>query len=293
MIKKAVIPIAGKGTRLMPVTSVLPKALFPIIDGVGRVKTVIHIILEELKKAKIDDVAVVVSPGQAGPVKQYLSAVRSDGNPLFPSNVCYIEQSLPRGFGDATLCARNYVGKDTFVLLLGDHLRISEGGGESCVNQVLKAYESVGGAAMVGMYVVPELELGRVGVAAGQPLKRRIYHCTDLIEKPDRLTASQRLRTPGLQDGFYLAHCGIYIFTPDIFTCLCEEYNKKTRATKEIELSSAQIMLLNKYPNSYYLYQIAGTAFDIGTPEGYFKTLQAFAIAEVKGNDKAQKAIQQ
>ena len=101
MIKKAIIPIAGKGTRLMPVTSAVPKPLFPLVDRGESVKAVLHVLLEDLRGAGIDDVCIVVSPGQEEIVGRYLATTRASCNALLPARIGFIEQREPRGFGDA------------------------------------------------------------------------------------------------------------------------------------------------------------------------------------------------
>jgi len=276
MIRKALIPISGKATRLMPVSSVVPKAMFPLVDRHGCLHTVLHIILKEAAFAGIECVGVVISPWQRETLHQYFDAVSSEEASELPSHTEYIAQSSPKGFGDAVLKGADFVGNEPFILMLGDHVYIEDPNKLPCVVQIAKAFDSVGGVAMIGMQLVSAYELPRVGVAAGIPIQQDIYQCTDFVEKPDLLTARQRLVTAGLPKDIFLAHCGIYIFGPEIFDCLSEVSSKTRDADGEIELADAQAVLLKKYPEEYFLYKIAGRAYDTGTPIGYATAQSAF-----------------
>jgi UTP--glucose-1-phosphate uridylyltransferase len=113
-------------------------------------------------------------------------------------------------------------------------------------------------------------------VASGVEVHKGIYRCTDFIEKPDLLTARQKLVTEGLPRGTFLAHCGIYIFSPEIFDYLAAVSTTAQKSGKEVELAAAQSLLFKKHPEEYFLYKIAGRAYDIGTPAGYAEAQAAF-----------------
>jgi UTP-glucose-1-phosphate uridylyltransferase len=121
---------------------------------------------------------------------------------------------------------------------------------------------------MIGMQPVNEQQLSRVGVAAGRAIGGRTYLCTAFVEKPDAQTARRRLTVEGLPDGQYLAHAGLYAFTPEIFGCISRLRDGGAYGT-ELELAHAQQMLLELTPEDYFLYRIAGRALDVGTPDGY------------------------
>ena len=275
MLRKAIIPLAGKGTRLLPVTAVIPKALFPLVGRDGRIKCVLHVILEQVRHAGVQDVALVVSPGQAEMIEAYLDEARRGPGGAIPSRVTFIEQTDPRGFGDAVLCGAGFAGEEPFLVLLGDHIQIPTKSAKPCMTQVTEAFKKMGGVAMIGMHEVPTSELSKVGVARGEPLEGRVYRCEDFIEKPELETANGRLRTPGLEEGAFLAHCGIYAFSPEIFDCLREEAACNAHGLGEVELAGAQQRLLQRYPGNYYLLRIAGKAYDMGTPAGYMRTMAA------------------
>ena len=141
------------------------------------------------------------------------------------------------------------------------------------------AFERYGGKAMIGVQDVGADELSRVGVARGRPIEGRVYSCARLVEKPDLATARQSLLTPGLPEGRFLAHCGLYVFSPAIFDCLRGLRSAGGRGGAELELTDAQAELLNRHPEDYRLVRVAGTAYDTGTPAGYARTFSRFGVA--------------
>ena len=276
MIRKALIPVAGKATRLMPVSSVVPKAMFPLVDECNNIRSVLHVICRQAASAGIDAIGIVVSPWQTELVQQYFTAVRESNFGRLPIGIEYLVQTSPKGFGDAVMQAADFVGDEPFMLLLGDHIYVEDRNKPPCPAQVAKAFDSMGGVAMIGMQPVSTEELSKVGVASGVQIHQDIYRCTDFVEKPDPVTAQQRLVTEGLPEGTFLAHCGIYVFTPEIFDCLVAVGATAQKSGREVELAEAQSMLLKRHPNNYFLCKIAGRAYDIGTPEGYAVSQMAF-----------------
>ena len=279
MIRRAIIPVAGLGTRLMPMTAVLPKALFPLVDSAGRVRAVLHQVLAEAAAAGVRHAGVIVSPGQRELLEQYFAAARAAGADDLPSRIEYILQPRPAGFGEAVLRSRDFVAdEEAFMLLLGDHVYRSDDPARPCAAQVTAAFDKLADAqAVIGMQDVDEAELPLVGTARGEPLADNVYRCTDFIEKPAQAAARQRLVTPGLPSGRYLAHCGIYLFRRAIFDCLQELDRSLAGSGREVALADAQSMLLERFPQAYYLVRIAGRALDTGTPRGFVATVAALA----------------
>jgi UTP--glucose-1-phosphate uridylyltransferase len=276
MVRKALIPIAGKGTRLMPVTSVIPKSMLPLVNSSNEIRPALHVICEQAISAGVESIGIVVSPWQIEMVRQYFATVREGGFADLPANIEYITQTSPKGFGDALLQGSNFVGEEPFMAMLGDHVCIEDSSKPLCIGQVVGAFDSVDAAAMIGMHLVSVDELSKVGVAGGVQVREDIYRCTCFIEKPDPLTARQKLMTEGLSKDLFLAHCGIYIFSPEIFDCLSQLSANVQEEGKELELADAQSVLLKRHPEEYFLYKIAGRAYDIGTPAGYASAQDAF-----------------
>jgi UTP--glucose-1-phosphate uridylyltransferase len=233
--------------------------------------------------AGVTELAVVVSPAQEGLIERYLNAAASVA-PALPRVIELVVQKEPLGFGDALSCAKRFVGKDNFLLMLGDHVYRHAPSAPPCAAQVIAAFDKLGPAAMVGVQPAPASELERVGVARGVPMPGGIYRCADFVEKPAPAVAKNRLATPGLDKGQYLAHCGLYAFTPKIFGCLARIAADRSGPSaanfapnREIALADAQSLLLAQRPNDYYLCRIRGQAHDTGTPETYARTAKAFS----------------
>jgi UTP--glucose-1-phosphate uridylyltransferase len=286
MIRKAIVPVAGRGTRLMPVTSVVPKAMFPIVCRNQTIKCLIHLILEQIIAAEIEHIGVIVSEWQIDMVKQYFKSFFGENIGKLPVHIEYIIQPSPKGFGDAVLESAVFVGDEPFLVLLGDHIYIEKNGEPPCTKQVVRAFNSSDAVAMIGVQQVSAGELSKVGVVGGTRIEENIYLCRNFVEKPSLKMARQKLVTDGLQEGNFLAHCGIYAFKSEIFNCLRQVEKETKRSGREVELAQAQALLLNKYPRKYLLCEIAGKAYDIGTPQGYADAQYAFWVPILQKNCK-------
>jgi UTP--glucose-1-phosphate uridylyltransferase len=273
-INTALIPVAGKGTRLAPIASIIPKGMLPLVGPSNDIFSVLHVIVKQVLQAGVERIGVIVSPGQQDLFRKYFAAVQDHGGENFSEIIEYIIQSTPKGFGDAVLRGADFVGKESFVLLLGDHIQIPDSGSRGCTEQVIEAFAAQDCAAMIGVQTVNTEELSKVGVCRGIRETENIYRCTNFIEKPSLSFARDCLVTEGLQAETYLAHCGIYAFSSEIFTCL--KQIKTKQEDKEIELADAQSLLLKMYPENYFLCKIRGRAYDVGTPAGYAETQGAF-----------------
>lgn len=281
MTIKAVIPIAGLGTRMTPWSPAVPKALLPLVDSAGRLRCVLHWVCAEAASAGVQDVAVIVSPSQRPAVTEYLAAARRLPGHGLPERLELIDQPRPAGFGDAVARARSFVGAGPVMVLLGDHVHLGDAGGDSCAAQVLLSYRKTGGVAMVGMQPVGTGELRHVGVAAGTPVGERLYRATRFAEKPTVEQARRELATAGLPEGQFLAHAGIYIFGGEMMECL-DELQRSGRGG-EVQLADAQSRLLERFAGRYWLYRIAGVALDTGTPANYARAFEVVHRAGAGG----------
>jgi len=277
MISKALIPIAGTGTRMAPVTHAMPKAMLPLPAGPSSMLPVLHWILAEVAAAGVGEAMLICSAGQVDIVQRYLEVASSAGLPKLPGKIHMELQTRPAGFGDAVATGKEFVGSEPFLLMLGDHVYIPAQGADPCASQVLQAFESNDAVATVGVQSVCTEQLAQVGVPKGQPLKDGLYKCEDFLEKPDKAAAERRLHTPGLSSGHFLGHCGIYVFDPEIFRCLTELATEAARNACELQLADAQSLLLTEHPEQYFLREIKGRAYDTGTPAEYVKAVAAFA----------------
>ena len=267
-MRKALIPTAGLATRMGPMGRAVPKAMLPLVDSAGAVRPVLHPVVSEARAGGAVQVGLIVAPWQEAMVRRYVEAARAAGDDTF-EGVELLVQDEPLGFGHAVAVGADFVGAEGFLLLLGDHVYFAEAGAPPCGAQVAAAFAEAGGAAAVGMKTVAAAELARVGVAAGEVVRGRLYRCTALAEKPTPEVAARRLVTPGLPPGCFLGHLGIYAFTAEIFDCIDEVSRRARRPGQEIELTDAQALLLRRHPGDCYLLWAAGVSVDVGLPAGY------------------------
>ena len=279
IVTKAVIPVAGQGTRMGPICRAIPKAMFPLVDSRGRLRPMIHHICMEASAAGIDRVALVVSGRIIDMFHRYFTAASETSAAELPVNIDFITQPSPRGLGDAVEQAKNFVGSDPFLLLLGDHVYVADATARPCAAQVVDAFVEHRGAAMVGMQAIDAEAVSTVGVARGRRVAERIYVCEELMEKPDPPVAARQLVTPGLEEGRFLAHGGIYVLTPEIFGCLQELRRAYRAAGEELELTDAQGILRRRDPEAYRLVHVAGRCLDAGSPAGYAEACDAIRRA--------------
>lgn len=296
-IRKAVIPAAGLGTRLLPATKAVPKVFLPVLSRAGHLVPAIHAIIEEAMTGGIERVGLIVSPDDESFFKRYfferpsprLEKVlsRCSGKTDLFGDIeriaCAIDiiiQQEPEGFGHAVARAGEWVGDEPFLLLLGDHVyrSLTE---RSCTVQLLDASEALGGST-VGVSRLPEVELSRRGIMKGESLQSpaNAYRVRKIMEKPEVRVAREKLRTPGLSEGYYLALFGNYVLHPEIFSILNAMIEANRRFRGEIQLTHAldELRLLS----GLLACKIYGESYDMGNPECYSRAFGALAEG-VKG----------
>jgi UTP-glucose-1-phosphate uridylyltransferase len=275
----AIIPVAGAGTRLAPITRVIPKAMFQLVGRDGAVRPVAEWIAREACAAGCQEICFVCDDGQRELLARYFD--RGDG----PGRLSYVSGVEPYGFGYAVWSARKLLdGRDALVML-GDNVYLPHALCPAPAAQVTAAFAARGGVAMTGVQVVGKAAFPLVGVCQGDRPEDvgggvTLYRCRRVVEKP-RPDQAADLASEGLGRGQYLAHAGIYAFTAQIMDCL-DELVSRRREGGQVGLSEAQQMLLERDPEKYWLCRIAGTTLDMGTPENYLTTLNAFAAAGPK-----------
>jgi UTP--glucose-1-phosphate uridylyltransferase len=274
----AIVPLAGRASRLRPASLAIPKGLFPLVDRDGLAKPVIHFILEEAFGSGIDRVCLVTGPGADEPFRWYLEAV-SQEPPWrgWTDRVQFAIQPEPEGFGHAVLCAREIVDDQPVLVLLGDHLYLS-GEARRCTRQVLDCFARYG-SSVSAVQRTPESKLHLFGTVAAEalPSDARTYRVSKIVEKPDIDTARRELRIDGMPAGEYLSWFGIHALTPGIFDILAEDVLLNRRERGEFQLTGAQARLAEREP--YFVHQITGRRLDMGDPPGFIATQQALAEA--------------
>jgi len=175
-IKKAVIPVAGFGTRMLPASSAVSKCMFPVVD-----KPVIHYVVEEAIASGIEEIVLVAGHNREA-ILQYFTDQTKDHVQAF-QKVCEIQfaiQEKPDGLGSAVYCARNLIGGSDFAVLLGDAILQAK---QPVISQLMQHMHNETGA-VIGVEPVAKEVVHRYGIVAGKSVSDRLISVTDLIEKP-------------------------------------------------------------------------------------------------------------
>ena len=287
-VRKAVIPAAGFGTRLFPASKAAKKELFPIIDRDGIAKPAILLIVEEALHAGIEEVIIIVQEHDLEPFQSFFNVqvTIENFNKLsrqfqeyaqhildIGRHVSFVIQPTQEGFGHAVYCAREAVGNEPFLLMLGDHLYRSDGE-KSCAQQLIEAYNKHR-VSVLGLRRTPEDEIANFGTATGFWIdENHMVNVTEFAEKPTADYARNNLRIPGLAEGEYLTVFGQYIIKPQLFDYLEEHITNNVRERGEFQLTSALDRLRKE--DGFLGLILDGQRFDIGLPEHYLRTLQTF-----------------
>ena len=287
-VRKALIPAAGLGTRLFPASKAVKKELFPVIDIEGRAKPVILAIVEEALNAGIEKVGIVVQSKDQElfeeifctppPIESFNKLSRenqkySEYLMEIGNRILFLSQDIQEGFGHAVHCAKDWVGDEPFLLLLGDHLYASQEE-FSCSRQLVEVYEKVG-RSVVGLKTTAIEDIHNFGCVTGVWKERdRLLDITEFKEKPDADYARKHLHIDGMGEDVFLTVFGQYILSPKIFDYLEENIQKNIREKGEFQLTSCLDRLRRE--DGFVGYIVKGQRFDIGTPDAYRRTLIDF-----------------
>ena len=267
MIRKAVIPAAGLGTRFLPATKSMPKEMLPIID-----KPVIQYVVEEAIASGIDDIIIITGRGKRAiedyfdtspEIEHHLSQNKKyellkkikDISSL--ADIHYIRQKEPLGLGDAILKAEKHVGNEPFAVLLGDDIIVNK---KSAMAQLIECYESVD-SSVIGLEEVPLEMVSKYGIVEVEH-QGDLFLVKNLVEKPEKEKAPSNL-----------AVIGRYVLTPEIFDCI-KEVNPGYNG--EIQLTDALKLFLER--QKVYAKRIEGKRYDIGDKLSYVKAVIDFSL---------------
>lgn len=267
-IRKAVLPVAGLGTRVLPASKVIPKEMLPLVD-----QPTLQYIVEEAVSAGIEEIIFVTSRSKRS-IEDHFDAfpeleavLEKKGKQRELEELHHIEsmaeyvavrQPQPLGLGHAILCAKDLVGDEPFVVMLGDDLVAPE---TPCLPRMIELYKDYGGSVL-SLFVCPPEQISAFGVAAVKDLSEDAVRVNFLVEKPKQEEAPSDL-----------AVAGRYVLTPDIFALL-EETQPGTGG--EIQLTDA-IQMQAAAGNCYGL-RFNGVRYDTGNPLGYLTTSIAYAL---------------
>jgi UTP--glucose-1-phosphate uridylyltransferase len=268
LVRKAVFPAAGLGTRFLPATKAQPKEMLPLVD-----KPIIQYGVEEAVTSGVDDIILVTGRGknaiedhfdvaveletflEARGKRDQLEEIRKISSLI---NVAYVRQGEPLGLGHAVLVSRALVGNEPFAVILADDVIDAT---PPALAQMLQVFDEVDGPVLL-VERVPKSDISSYGVIDAEPVRDGVYRIRDLVEKP-----------PADQAPSDLAIIGRYILTPDIFDAL--DATARDRVG-EIQLTNGLRRLLKSRP--LYACEVAGVRHDTGNKLGYLKAVVYFAL---------------
>ena len=270
-IRKAILPVAGFGTRVLPATKSLPKEMLPVFD-----RPAVHWVVEEAIEAGIEHFVFITGRNKtsisdyfdrafeledtlarAGKTKQLV--MLQNMLPVAGSK-SFVRQQSPLGLGHAVWCARDIIGDEPFAVLLPDVLIQAE---PSCLKQMIEAYSHVGGN-IIAVDQVPMDQVSSYGVVAHGERRGNIMPITNMVEKPKQEDAPSNLKITGR-----------YILQPEIFTIL---ETQERGAGGEIQLTDAMRTLM--HTQDFYALEFAGEDFDCGSRSGYSEAFLAYALKD-------------
>jgi UTP--glucose-1-phosphate uridylyltransferase len=256
-IRKAVVTAAGPGQNSLP--------LQRLVDRHGQEKSALELIIEEVDSAGIEEIAIVIRPGDQQAYEQAAGAVRD--------RLEFIVQPAPKGYGDALLQTRDFTGKDNFLHLVGDHLYLSTSE-ESCAQQLIEVAEAET-CAVSAVQATRETMLAYFGTVAANrlPQQDHLYDIKKVVEKPTPTQAEQELTVAGLRSGTYLCFFGMHVLTPSVMDVLAK---LAAESDQPVPLSAA----LNQIANTerYLACQIQGTRYNLGVKYGLLNTQLALSL---------------
>lgn len=277
-VRKAVIPAAGFGTRMLPASKSVPKEMLPIYD-----KPTLHHIVKEVVDSGITDILIIISKDK-GSIEDYFdvnfeleyelnkksSEISREIHELSKmANIYTIRQKKKNGLGDAIKYAESFVGDEPFAILLGDDIIYNTSDELPCIKQMADIYEKEE-APVLGVQEVSWDDVDKYGIVNGVKTSDRITEVESLVEKPSREEATTNL-----------AILGRYIVTPDIFPILHET---KPGKNNEIQLTDALNKLAEK--RKMIAYDFIGKRYDVGNKLGFVKATVDFALNDEKIKDE-------
>lgn len=267
-VRKAVIPAAGLGTRFLPATKAQPKEMLPIVD-----KPTIQYIIEEAVVSGIEEILIITGRNERSIEDHFdksfeleqqlevkgkdnlLNMVRDISN---LADIYYIRQKEPRGLGHAINCAKTFIGKEPFAVMLGDDVVFNK---KPCIKQLIDCYNEYK-TSIIGVQKIPNKDVSKYGIIKGKYIEDRVYKVKDLIEKPKKEEAPSNI-----------AILGRYIITPKIFDILD---NTKPGRGGEIQLTDALKTLACE--EAIYAYDFEGRRYDVGDKLGFLEATIEYAL---------------
>ena len=288
-VRKAVIPAAGLGTRVLPATKAQPKEMLVIVD-----KPALQYLVEELKVAGIEEILIITGRNK-GSIENHFDysyelekTLEENGkkdllkivdNISEMSNIHYVRQKKPLGLGHAISCAEAFVGDEPFVVLLGDDIIYTdkEKGQSPVTKQLIEKYEELQGGTILGVQEVDKKNVSKYGIIKSlEQIDSKTVAVEDFIEKPSVEEAPSNL-----------AALGRYVLEPEIFS-----YLKNTKPGKggEIQLTDA-ILAMKNDGGKLYAYNFDGLRYDTGDKFGMFVANVEFGLRHEELKDRVREYL--
>ncbi|HYK92041.1 MAG TPA: sugar phosphate nucleotidyltransferase [Acidobacteriota bacterium] len=259
IVKKAVITAAGRNQRTLPLQT--------LVDRDGEEKPLLRILIDEVLSAGIEDIAVIVAPGQEAPYGKVVGDLAG--------RLRFIPQDEPRGYGHAVYCAKDFTRDAPFLHLVGDHLYLSNEE-KSCARQLVETAETQG-CAVSAVQATRENLLPYFGAIGGRrvPGRSDLYSVETVVEKPTPTDAELRLLVPGLRAGHYLCFFGMHVLTPAVMDILAGCV--RDAGERSVTLSGALALLATR--EKYLGLEQHAWRYDVGVKYGLFTAQLALALS--------------
>jgi UTP--glucose-1-phosphate uridylyltransferase len=290
-VHKAIIPIAGLGTRHFPASFAVKKELFPVVGADGIARALFHYHLLGLEAAGIGEICIIVQPGEEELVRHYLrgpddaylrrlekypALLREAGQMRgFARRVTFAVQRAQEGYGHAVYQAKDFAGGEMVLLGLGDHL--FRGRPVSPYRELADQAKVSGGKSVSAVNRISAAELPGYGTIAGarRPENPRLIDVSLIIEKPAAAVAREKLHVSGLPADTWLGWFGMHLLAPSIFDILGEMIRDNLRDHGEFQLTRAQE--IQRQREGYLALEMTGAErFDFGVPDDFVRSVQAF-----------------
>ncbi|HAV61285.1 MAG TPA: UTP--glucose-1-phosphate uridylyltransferase [Verrucomicrobiales bacterium] len=260
-IKKAVITCAGPGQRSLPLQT--------LVDQQGNANSALAIIVGEAVSAGVEEIGLVIHPGDQA---TYAAAAGPH-----VSRITFIEQAEPRGYGHAVLCAKPFTRDAPFLLMVGDHLYVTDGE-HSCARQLIECVR-LEDCSVSAVQATHESKLPYYGTVGGRLVtgKRGLYEIEQVVEKPTPTQAEQQLIVPGLRAGRYLCFFGMHAVSPLVMEMLENLGAEGGASGRPVSLSRVLNELAGR--ERYLAFELAGRRYDIGARYGLLTAQMAIALS--------------
>lgn len=282
-VRKAVLPVAGLGTRVLPATKSIPKEMLPVFD-----RPAIQYVVDEALEAGIEHL-VFVTGRNKGAIEDYFdrayeleTTLQNKGKDDVlaeleaaipePGSMSFVRQQAPMGLGHAIWCARDVIGDEPFAVLLPDVLVKAA---PSCLAQMITAYESAGGGNVIAVEEVAREDVNKYGIIDPEGGTDRVMRMKGMVEKPPVESAPSNLSITGR-----------YILQPEIFGLLATQGRG---AGNEIQLTDAMARLMED--QAFHAVKYDGRSYDCGDKIGYLKAIAAYAMMDSEWGDQARQAL--